>query len=166
MLNTPSIEAPSASGRAERAEATGESGFRLRLPAPPAALRQVVARLPWQPPSMVLALALQRWLWPRLDESQREELADAVVAVEVSDLGLQARLWIHQGHFTVAPSGAAPRIRFKASAQAFWALMQGQEDPDRLFFERKMVIEGDTEYGLLLKNTLDAVGPFGPWQKS
>jgi len=28
-----------------------------------------------------------------------------------------------------------------------------------LFFDRLMVMEGDTEFGLLLKNTLDAVGP-------
>ena len=30
---------------------------------------------------------------------------------------------------------------------------------DRLFFERALVMEGDTEMGLVLKNTLDAMGP-------
>ena len=30
------------------------------------------------------------------------------------------------------------------------------EDPDTLFFSRRLVIEGDTELGLALKNALDA----------
>jgi predicted lipid carrier protein YhbT len=31
-------------------------------------------------------------------------------------------------------------------------------DPDTLFFERRLLIEGDTETGLRLKNVLDAIG--------
>ena len=41
-------------------------------------------------------------------------------------------------------------------------LERGEEDPDRLFFERALVMEGDTELGLVLKNTLDAIGPLWP----
>jgi hypothetical protein len=33
----------------------------------------------------------------------------------------------------------------------------GQEDPDTLFFSRRLAMEGDTELGLLIKNTLDAI---------
>ncbi|MBS0304919.1 MAG: hypothetical protein JSR43_05995, partial [Proteobacteria bacterium] len=33
------------------------------------------------------------------------------------------------------------------------------DDADRLFFDRALVMEGDTELGLVLKNTLDAIGP-------
>jgi predicted lipid carrier protein YhbT len=32
-----------------------------------------------------------------------------------------------------------------------------KEDPDTLFFSRRLVMEGDTELGLLIKNTLDAI---------
>ena len=32
-----------------------------------------------------------------------------------------------------------------------------KEDPDTLFFSRRLVVEGDTELGLIAKNTLDAV---------
>ena len=38
-------------------------------------------------------------------------------------------------------------------------LLRGEDDADRLFFERALVMEGDTEMGLVLKNTLDAIGP-------
>jgi predicted lipid carrier protein YhbT len=36
-------------------------------------------------------------------------------------------------------------------------LLARQEDPDTLFFNRELSIEGDTELGLVVKNMLDAV---------
>jgi predicted lipid carrier protein YhbT len=36
-------------------------------------------------------------------------------------------------------------------------LARRQEDPDTLFFSRRLSMEGDTELGLLVKNTLDAI---------
>ena len=32
-----------------------------------------------------------------------------------------------------------------------------EEDPDTLFFSRRLMMEGDTELGLVVKNTLDAL---------
>ena len=43
-----------------------------------------------------------------------------------------------------------------------WRLARGLDDPDRLFFDRVLMMEGDTELGLLLKNSLDAMGPLWP----
>ena len=43
-------------------------------------------------------------------------------------------------------------------------MMMREEDPDTLFFNRKLQIEGDTELGLITKNLLDSVDwPFGDW---
>lgn len=36
-------------------------------------------------------------------------------------------------------------------------LAQRQVDPDTLFFSRRLVMEGDTELGLIVKNALDAL---------
>jgi len=47
----------------------------------------------------------------------------------------------------------------RCGAASYLRLLRGDDDADRLFFERALVMEGDTEYGLLLKNTLDAIGP-------
>jgi predicted lipid carrier protein YhbT len=41
-------------------------------------------------------------------------------------------------------------------------MASGDEDADTLFFERALVMEGDTDFGLLVKNTLDAMGPLLP----
>ena len=40
-----------------------------------------------------------------------------------------------------------------------------KEDPDTLFFSRRQSMQGDTELGLLLKNTLDALElPSDTWR--
>jgi predicted lipid carrier protein YhbT len=36
-------------------------------------------------------------------------------------------------------------------------LAQRQEDPDTLFFNRRLSMEGDTELGLVVKNAIDAL---------
>jgi len=125
-------------------------------------VRPVVRRLPVAPPSFVAARLLDRFLLPRLDAGQRQALSGHVVEVELAELGARVRLILGAGGFAVAPDGGAPTLLVKAQADALWLLVRGESDADRLFFERRLVIEGDTEYGLILKNTLDAIGPL--WQ--
>ena len=48
-------------------------------------------------------------------------------------------------------------LTISANAQDFLRLAQRQEDPDTLFFNRRLSMEGDTELGLLVKNALDAL---------
>lgn len=127
--------------------------------APWVLLRELVRRLPTEPPSFVVARALDRLLWPRLDASQRALLAGRGVEVEVIEIGLRVRLQLGARGFGLAPRGVPPAVRLRATAPALWQLLRGEQDADRLFFEQALVMEGDTEFGLLLKNTLDAIGP-------
>ncbi|HYR26372.1 MAG TPA: SCP2 sterol-binding domain-containing protein [Aquabacterium sp.] len=129
----------------------------------PARVRGVVRafaqRLPTWPPSMVMAQALNRLWWPLVDGATQRELSGRVVELVVDDLGLTFRLVAGERGLMPASAGQPVTLRLKADALVYWRLIQGQDDPDTLFFDRLMVMEGDTEYGLLLKNTLDAVGP-------
>jgi predicted lipid carrier protein YhbT len=140
-----------------------ETPVSAALPAPLAAaaerLRGIVRRLPVQPPSFVAARLLDRLLWPRLDAEQRRLLAERCVEVEVVEAGLRVRLRLGARGFEVAPAADVPVLVVRAQAGALVKLLRGQEDADRLFFDRALVMEGDTEYGLMLKNTLDAIGP-------
>lgn len=131
-------------------------------PAPPEALRRFIERLPTQPPSLLLALALNRALLLRLDAPARAGLGGRCVEVHVTDFGVRFRLELDRGGFRPAASGAPIALRVAAPAAIFWRLARGLEDADTLFFERQLVMEGDTELGLLLKNTLDAIGPLVP----
>ena len=129
----------------------------------PAVLRGFVARLPVQPPSMLLAAALNRTLRPRLPADAAVLLSDRVVEIEVQDLGVRCRLVLSHGRFRAAGAGGPVTLRIAAPAASYLRLLKGEDDADRLFFERALVMEGDTEYGLVLKNTLDAIGPLLRW---
>lgn len=132
----------------------------------PAWLRRVVSQLPVWPPSMAAAQALNRLWWPMVDTETRQALSGRVVVLEVNDLGLSFRLIAQPDGLSPAPGAQRATLTLRASAPIYWRLLQGQDDPDTLFFDRLMVMEGDTEFGLLLKNTLDAVGPpRRPWAR-
>ena len=122
-------------------------------------LRSVVERLPVQPPSFVLARVLDRMLLPKLPADARAALGNRTVEVAISDLGLRVRLQLATGGFRVAASRSETALRIVAPLKSYLRLLRGEDDADRLFFERALVMEGDTEMGLVLKNTLDAIGP-------
>lgn len=129
-------------------------------------LRPVFSRLPVQPPSLVLARMLtERW-WPQVPLSARPGLCGRRVDVVVRDLGLTFRLSAQGQGVRMAMAQEPLAVTIQADAQAFLDLMAGREDPDTLFFERRLVMQGDTAFALLLKNTLDAVGPvtWQPWR--
>lgn len=122
-------------------------------------LRPLLRRLPMQPPTQALALALNRWLLPKLPADARTALSGRAVQIDIIDLGLSLRLLLDQRGFIGAPRGAPIALRIAAETPNYWRLLRGLDDADRLFFERALVMEGDTELGLVLKNTLDAIGP-------
>lgn len=48
-------------------------------------------------------------------------------------------------------------LTLSATAHDFLLLAQRRQDPDTLFFSRRLSMEGDTELGLVVKNALDAI---------
>ena len=125
-------------------------------------VRELVRRLPVEPPSFVVARLLDQLLLPRLDAGQRQALSHKVLELELQEPGIRLRLQLGDAGFGLAPRGAPVLLRIRARTPALWRLLRGEEDADRLFFDRALVMEGDTEFGLMLKNTLDAVGPLLP----
>jgi len=126
----------------------------------------VIERLPVLPPSYLLARVLDRALLPRLPADARQALSGRCVELQVADFGVRVRLQITPSGFAPFPDGAEPALRIAATAAGYLRLLRGEDDPDRLFFERALVMEGDTELGLVLKNTLDAIGPLWPRRSS
>jgi predicted lipid carrier protein YhbT len=126
----------------------------LALPAP---VNTLIARLPTTPPSLAFSLAANRLLWPALKELDWQPLIGRRYAIRVTDLGLSLRFTVSQRGF--APDSGAPDLTISASARDFLLLLSRREDPDTLFFSRRLVSEGDTELGLIVKNLLDALDP-------
>jgi predicted lipid carrier protein YhbT len=126
-------------------------------PALPPQFANVIARLPATPPSLAFSLLANRLLWPALKSLDWQALAGRRYAIRVKDLGLSLRFTVGPRGF--APDGGAPDLTVSATARDFLLLLARREDPDTLFFSRRLVSEGDTELGLTVKNLLDSLDP-------
>jgi len=77
----------------------------------------------------------------------------------VRDAGIELTLG-GQGRRLVGHNAARrAEARISGDAYVFLLLISRREDPDTLFFQRRLRIEGDTELGLHVKNFLDAWEP-------
>ena len=135
----------------------------LRLPAPSeilpvlrTPLRHVLSQAPERPLTSVLALALTHLLRGQRLAERLPELAGKRVSLQVTDLGRELRFRITHGG--LATGWDAPwDVRIRGRFDEFWLLATRGEDPDTLFFQRRLTIEGETETGLALKNLLDGL---------
>jgi len=93
-----------------------------------------------------------------LPRKLREALAPLrgkVLRLELAGLRLGPQLTLWGPGLMPAPFLRAD-VTVRANLSDYLALALRLEDPDTLFFSRRLVIEGDTELGLALKNALDA----------
>jgi len=132
----------------------------MRTEAPftlPPIVAHCVGRLPQWPPAALLAAALSLALGRLVDVEQLIPLRDRRLELRVSDAGLRLRLSFNGRRFVPVFDTHPADVTIGASAFDFLLLARRQADPDSLFFSRRLVMEGDTELGLLVKNTLDAI---------
>ena len=114
--------------------------------------------LPEAPPAHLLALALNAGICVGLvSRSALEPLTDKTVSLEASDLGTRVRVAYDGNRFTAYAGGAPADLTVRSSVSGYLALALRREDPDTLFFTRRLVMTGDTELGLVVKNALDAI---------
>ena len=74
------------------------------------------------------------------------------VGICVDDIGLRFEVSFY-GQLLVR-TFQQPNVTFCANVPELILVAAGKEDPDTLFFQRKLRIEGDTELGLEVKNLL------------
>ena len=75
----------------------------------------------------------------------------------VSDLQQQLHISYDDGALLLAESIAEPDVTFSASLNDLVLIAGRKEDPDSLFFQRRLKIEGNTELGLEVKNLIDSL---------
>jgi O2-independent ubiquinone biosynthesis accessory factor UbiT len=90
----------------------------------------------------------------RLHQALRP-LSGKVLRLEIAGLGAGPQFTLD--FIGLRPCFGKPDVTVRASLADFLALALRREDPDTLFFTRRLVIEGDTELGLTIKNALDAL---------
>ncbi len=117
----------------------------------------VMSLLPTYPHSLLFSQALNLALGRLIQPHLLEPLHGKLLSVRVTDAGVSFFFSINSTGFVACKAGKIPDLTISASAYDFIMLGMRKEDPDTLFFSRRLVVEGDTELGLIAKNTLDAV---------
>jgi len=123
----------------------------------PAPLARLVGRLPQRPPTLALVAALNLALGRILPRDTLAPLEGRTLRVCLRDAGLSLPFTLGPRGFQALPDNSSADLRITLGLRDALALMLRQEDPDTLFFSRRLLMEGDTELGLLVKNTLDGV---------
>ena len=123
----------------------------------PAQIGTLLSLLPAYPGSLLFVTGLNLALLKSLPTDVRQSLANKKLRIQVSDAQLAFDFTWRHDRFSACPNTGTADLTISASAHDFLLLARRLEDPDTLFFSRRLVMEGDTELGLLVKNTLDAI---------
>ena len=117
----------------------------------------ILSHLPAYPGSFLLVTALNQVLAKQLPTDVRQYLLGKKLRIHVRDARLTFDFTCTGVRFVASRKQDATDLTISASAQDFLRLAQRQEDPDTLFFNRRLSMEGDTELGLIVKNSIDAL---------
>jgi len=112
--------------------------------------------IPFRLKSLVLERMLNRLFREQLADEEFDFLEQRQLGLEVKDLGIRLAFGYRDGRLRVEPA-TEPDAWIRGDAREFARLATLEEDPDTLFFQRRLLIEGDTELGLAVKNLLDSV---------
>ena len=123
----------------------------------PGPFARVGARLPQLPPTLALIGGLNLALGRILPREPLEPLTGKRLLLRMTDAGLSLRFTLTPRGFRPLFDARTPDLTISATTRDYLALALREEDPDTLFFSRRLLLEGETDLGLLVKNTLDAV---------
>jgi predicted lipid carrier protein YhbT len=133
-----------------------DSACRSRLPVLPRPLVLPLAVIPARAHGAVLAATLNRLFAGALRRGELDFLRERVVCLRVRDAGLAFRLTLAGARLQHCQSCLAADLTIDGVLYDYLQMAAGREDPDTLFFNRRLRMTGDTELGLFLKNFLAA----------
>jgi len=123
-------------------------------PRPSGLLKMPAKAIPAKFHSRSLAMVLNRILADSLQQGELDFLEGRILQIEIEDLELDYRLTLLKKRLAPGVTHRDPDVRFGGQLKEFMLLALQKEDPDTLFFQRRLQLEGDTELGLEIKNFL------------
>lgn len=113
--------------------------------------------LPGFPQTLLFVQTINLVLGDTLRSEVMRPMQGKLISIQVTDAGVAFYFTLGRGGMIACRRTREPELTISASACDFLLLALRKEDPDTLFFSRRLRMEGDTELGLLVKNTLDAL---------
>lgn len=126
-------------------------------PGLPTPMRRLGPLFPLPVAAPVIERLLQQVFGDAVRSGTLELLEGREMAIVVEDLDLRLGFSLEQGRLR-ATRGRRADALIRGRLAAFLWLAAERADPDTLFFNRQLLMEGDTELGLAIKNLLDATG--------
>lgn len=125
----------------------------LRLLPPPKRLAALLHVVPAGLQQRLLERAMARVLAAPLVNGALDFMQGRRLGIEVSDLALRWVIELRDGKLSATTEPAEATVR--GSATDLLLLASRLEDADTLFFQRRLVLTGDTELALTARNLLD-----------
>lgn len=123
----------------------------------PKPVSNVLSFLPGYPQTLLFVQAINLALGNTMRSEVLLPLRGKLISIRVIDAGVSFYFTLNHKGMVACRRTKEPELTISASAYDFLMLALRKEDPDTLFFSRRLCMEGDTELGLLVKNTLDAL---------
>ena len=127
----------------------------LRLLPPPQKLAYGLSLLPPSWPARAFTHLLQRHFLQTLPAGSLDFLEKRRVSVSVDDLGFFWAITAEGGKIRTLAAGTETEATIRGKALDLLLLASRLEDADTLFFQRRLVMTGDTALGLQIRNLLD-----------
>lgn len=121
------------------------------------ALRLPLQHLPFSLQKISLLSSLKLVFKDPLAEGEFAFLTDKWLKIEVRDLGLVWFISYQKEELIMTDQPQQEAVSFSGDLNDLILIAGRKEDPDTLFFQRRLKIEGDTELGLEVKNLMDSV---------
>ena len=118
---------------------------------------------PFSAQKRLLLPALTSVFQESIEDGDFEFLQDKWLKIVISDLNLFWWLSFDQDKLIMASESELQAMNitedvcFSATGDDLVLIAGRKQDPDTLFFQRRLKIEGDTELGLEVKNLIDAI---------
>ncbi len=125
----------------------------------PKILKPTLNFLPFAVQKQLLLTSLHSVFKSALEDGDFEFLQDKWLKISVTDINLNWLISAKQNEIIVAPqsNNINEDVSFSASGDDLLLIAGRKQDPDTLFFQRRLKIEGDTELGLEVKNLIDSI---------
>jgi len=113
--------------------------------------------LPLKSHSHVLVKVLNFILAENIKEGDLNFLESKRACICVADINIKYYISFDGNRLVAITPGNSNDIEIEANVYDFLQLAGRQQDPDTLMFQRRLVLQGNTELGLEIKNLLDSI---------
>lgn len=125
----------------------------------PKILKPSLKLVPYSSQRAALIPALHSVFAEAIEDGDFEFLQNKWLKISITDLQLDWWISFDEDKLIMASphEGIQEDVSFSASGDDLVLIAGRKQDPDTLFFQRRLKIEGDTELGLEVKNLIDAI---------